>query len=186
MSVDVLGLDYYPHSEWYFTRAGGTAPSPFPQGLCTLILEYAERYRLPLWLTETNIRGTSADRASWLKHTLEECERAALAGAPLTAYCWFPTIDSCDWGSLLARADGHIDPGLISGVDPQGDAPSRFFPASARLPSSPAPALPLVPVEPPPVAVPSSYSCTSACVHCCQSLPFGNSAARAVVVRSGC
>lgn len=135
MSVDVLGLDYYPHPEWYFTRAGGTVPSPFPQGLCTLILEHAERYRLPLWLTETNIRGTSADRASWLKHTLEECERAALAGAPLTAYCWFPTIDSCDWDSLLARADGHIDPVGVFWLDERArrrpSSMSRSFAAAA-------------------------------------------------------
>lgn len=44
MSVDALGLDYYAHSEWYFTRAGGTAPTPFPQRLSALILEDAERY----------------------------------------------------------------------------------------------------------------------------------------------
>src|SRR5829696_5944893 len=31
--VDVLGLDYYCHSEWFYDRTGGRAPSPRPVGL---------------------------------------------------------------------------------------------------------------------------------------------------------
>ncbi len=113
--LDVLGLDYYAHSEWSFRSADGTVegrtPSECPVGLGALITEYAERYPgLPLVLSETNIRGTPSDRATWLKHTLEQCERARAAGAPLDAYCWFPSVDSLDWNSLLARADGCIDP----------------------------------------------------------------------------
>ena len=61
-------------------------------------------------MTETNIRGFASDRASWLKYTLEQCERARAAGVPLGGYCWFPFVDSCDWDSLLTRARGTIDP----------------------------------------------------------------------------
>ena len=32
-SVDLLGLDYYPHSEWFYDDRGGHAPSPEPVGL---------------------------------------------------------------------------------------------------------------------------------------------------------
>ncbi len=110
-SIDVLGLDYYAHMEWSFIdETKGMTPSPKPRGLTSLILEYWDRYRLPVMLTETNIRGYPSDRASWLKYTLEQCELAQEAGAELTGYCWFPTIDSCDWDSLLANADGHVDP----------------------------------------------------------------------------
>lgn len=109
--VDVLGLDYYAHSEWAFGAGGPVCPSPRPAGLAALIGEYNARYpELPLILSETNLRGTTADRATWLRHTLEQCERAEAAGAPLGGYCWFPLIDSVDWNSLLARADGCIDP----------------------------------------------------------------------------
>ena len=109
--VDVLGLDYYAHLEWAFAdETSASCPSPKPQGLATLILQYWERYGLPMILGETNIRGFASDRVSWLKYTLEQCELARSAGAPLTGYCWFPFVDSLDWDSLLANADGHVDP----------------------------------------------------------------------------
>ena len=113
--VDVLGLDYYAHSEWWYSEQAPRVPSPEPVGLASLAVTYHDRYGLPMLLSETNLRGTPADRATWLKHTLDQCERARAAGVPLEAYCWFPFIDSLDWDSLLARADGHIDPvGVVS------------------------------------------------------------------------
>lgn len=110
LRVDVLGLDYYAHSEWYFTDTDGRAPSSTPQGLAALVLQYQDRYQLPMILSETNIRGYAPDRVSWLKYTLEQCETAIAAGACLSAYCWFPFIDSLDWDSLLARPTRHVDP----------------------------------------------------------------------------
>ena len=108
--LDVLGLDYYAHSEWCFSEFGGLTPSPQPVGLAALAVQYHDRYGLPMVLSETNIRGYAPDRVSWLKHTLEQCELARAAGVPLDAYCWFPFIDSVDWDSLLANADRHVDP----------------------------------------------------------------------------
>ena len=127
-ALDVLGLDYYAHSEWAFKARDvprppgthelhpqdgevlGVTPPPQPAGLAALAIQYWERYGLPMLLSETNIRGAPSDRATWLKHTLEQCERATAAGVPLEGYCWFPFVDSLDWNSLLARADRCIDP----------------------------------------------------------------------------
>lgn len=109
-SIDVLGLDYYAHLEWSFDGVAGSCPSPKAVGLAALIMQYWERYGLPIILGETNVRGFATDRVSWLKHTLEQCETARALGAPLEGYCWFPFIDSTDWDSLLANADGHVDP----------------------------------------------------------------------------
>jgi beta-glucosidase/6-phospho-beta-glucosidase/beta-galactosidase len=110
--VDVVGLDYYAHNQWHWLDAAGTGSnrSPAPTPLADLIREYWDRYGLPCALTETNIRGFAPDRASWLKYTLEQCERACDAGVPFEGYCWFPFVDSCDWDSQLTRSDGHIDP----------------------------------------------------------------------------
>ena len=113
--LDVLGLDYYAHSEWYYDDAGAQVPSPQPRGLAALAEEYAGRYGVPVALTETNLRGFPSDRASWLRHTLEQCELARSRGVDLRWYCWFPFVDSCDWDSLLARPAGRLDPvGLLS------------------------------------------------------------------------
>jgi beta-glucosidase/6-phospho-beta-glucosidase/beta-galactosidase len=109
--IDVLGLDYYAHSQWEFTRwARGSGTASRPGRLDDLIVEYWERYRLPVALGETNIRGHCSDRASWFKYTLEHCHNACERGVPVRWYCWFPTVDSCDWSSLLLRADRDIDP----------------------------------------------------------------------------
>ncbi len=124
--IDVLGLDYYAHSEWHYDEDGGHVPSPVPGGLAVLAREYADRYRMPLMLSETNVRGFPSDRASWLRYTLEQCEIAQADGVPLEGYCWFPFVDSCDWDSLLARTGGRPDPvgvlpnagSLASGRDP--------------------------------------------------------------------
>ena len=110
--VDVVGLDYYAHNQWHYLDATGRGvrPSPQPVPLAELMAEYWERYRRPVVLGETNIRGFASDRASWLKYTLEQCERAAAAGVPVGGHCWFPFVDSCDWDSTLTRAAGHLDP----------------------------------------------------------------------------
>jgi glycosyltransferase involved in cell wall biosynthesis len=115
LRVDVLGLDYYSHSEWFYDERGSHAPSPYPVGLAAVSEHYARRYGLPLMLTETNVRGTATDRVSWLRYTLEQYELALSRGVPLHGYCWFPHVDSADWDSLLARCAGRADPvGVLS------------------------------------------------------------------------
>ena len=152
----------------------GVVPSPRPIGLAALISEYADRYEHPLLLTETNIRGTPSDRATWLKHTLEQCELARERGAPLSGYCWFPFIDSLDWNSLLHRADRCIDPVGVMWLDPRlerrassmldsytraaAGTPAaalpayRFSPATARWLSALLPAMESFAWQPPPAA----------------------------------
>jgi len=109
--IDVLGLDYYAHCQWSFhSEHRGSVPTPSPPPLHELIEEYADRYGRPCMLSETNIRGYASDRASWLRYTLEQCEIAQTRGVEIDGYCWFPSIDSCDWDSLLYRCEGNVDP----------------------------------------------------------------------------
>ncbi|MGW0364738.1 family 1 glycosylhydrolase [Streptomyces sp. NPDC002990] len=125
--VDVLGLDYYCHSEWFYDHVGARAPSPRPVGLAEVARQYGERYGLPMMLTETNIRGLPSDRASWLRYTLEQYELALSRGVPLHGYCWFPQVDSCDWDSLLARPAGRSDPVGVVGHDRGGARQQSAF-----------------------------------------------------------
>lgn len=152
-AVDVLGLDYYAHNQWwYLDRHGrGTTSSPDPGSLADLIVEYWERYRLPCALGETNIRGYASDRASWLKYTLEQCEVARDRGVPVDGYCWFPFVDSCDWDSLLRRRDGHIDPVGVYWLDGALDRrPSSMSAAYTRAAhGAPAADLPAYRFQPP-------------------------------------
>jgi beta-glucosidase/6-phospho-beta-glucosidase/beta-galactosidase len=118
--VDLLGLDYYCHSEWWYDDRGARAPSPHPSGFAAIAGHYADRYDKPVFLAETNIRGLASDRTSWLRYMLEQCEVAASQGTPIQGFCWFPFVDSTDWDSLLARPAGRTDPVGVYGRDDTG------------------------------------------------------------------
>src|SRR5205085_4848862 len=116
-------------------------PNQTPEGLVPTALEYAERYRLPLMLTETNIRGFVSDRISWLKFMVEQCEQIEREIAPLglgfEGFCWYPFIDSTDWCSLVREARGLVDPQGIYCLDGEchtrsGSEFSEIFGSLAR------------------------------------------------------
>jgi beta-glucosidase/6-phospho-beta-glucosidase/beta-galactosidase len=139
--VDVLGLDYYAHNQWHWSGPGrGTNVPPAPAPLADLIEEYGQRYDLPCLLGETNIRGYASDRASWLKYTLEQCEMARDRGVDMRGYCWFPFIDSADWGSLLAECVGAIDPVGVFWLDERLDRRASSMSTSFVLAASGVPA----------------------------------------------
>jgi hypothetical protein len=121
--VDVVGLDYYCHSEWFYDDIGAYAPSPYPIGFAAVAEQYSARYGLPMMLTETNLRGQPSDRISWLRYMLEQYDLAVQRGVPLHGFCWFPQVDSCDWDSLLARTAGRVDPVGVLSID--ADTKSR-------------------------------------------------------------
>jgi beta-glucosidase/6-phospho-beta-glucosidase/beta-galactosidase len=139
-SVDVLGLDYYAHCQWDFSLAGGTAPTPTPVLLAELICQYWDRYGVPCVISETNVRGSSSDRATWLKYVLEQCEEARNRGVPVEGVCWFPVIDSTDWDSLLFRCDGHVDPVGVYWLDEDLDRHPSVMSQSYRRAASGTPA----------------------------------------------
>ena len=116
--IDVMGLDYYSHCELEWCVEGRVYPNRTPEGLVPTAVEYAERYQLPIMLTETNIRGFVSDRISWLKFMVEQCEeierRIKPMGLPFEGFCWYPFIDSTDWCSIVREANGRVDPqGII-------------------------------------------------------------------------
>jgi beta-glucosidase/6-phospho-beta-glucosidase/beta-galactosidase len=149
--IDVLGLDYYAHNQWAWQGPGvGTTCPPHPMPLAAVIAEYAARYELPCIIGETNIRGYPSDRATWLKYTLEQCERAVASGVEVEGYCWFPFVDSCDWDSILCRCEGNVDPVGVYWLDEElarrpSSMTSAFRLAAAGVAASELPAYELQP-----------------------------------------
>ena len=111
--VDVLGLDYYSHSELAWTKYGRAVAHPVA-GFASVALDYAERYRCPVMLSETNLRGTVNDRIGWLRFMVEQSailqEKLVALGLTFEGFCWYPYIDSTDWDSLVREARRSIDP----------------------------------------------------------------------------
>lgn len=127
-TIDILGLDYYSHSEVGWTNAG-RGKNYAVVGFKTTALEYVEHfrdYKFPIMLTETNLRGTVTDRLSWLKYMVGECEQLQIAlseyNIPFLGFCWYPYIDSTDWCHLVAAKHTCTNPMCVTQghIDPQG------------------------------------------------------------------
>jgi beta-glucosidase/6-phospho-beta-glucosidase/beta-galactosidase len=115
--IDVLGLDYYPHSEQQRSVRGIRFHSSRPRGFAGVAEDYIERYGLPVMLSETNLKGFVSDRLSWLKHMVEECDKLVARGVDFRGFCWFPFVDSTDWCSLVCKAEQKVDPVGIYWLD---------------------------------------------------------------------
>jgi beta-glucosidase/6-phospho-beta-glucosidase/beta-galactosidase len=102
VGLDVIGVNYYP--EMSVLRLKRT-----PRGLATervfagvdglqrALAGFAERYRRPLFLSETSTNGTIAQRADWLSQSLAAIPALRAAGIPLVGYTWWPLFDLIDW-----------------------------------------------------------------------------------------
>ena len=112
---DVLGLDYYAHSEieWRWSREENRSvirfPCHQPRGFAEVAGDYVRRYKMPIMLSETNVGGTVTDRITWLKFMEEQSEMLSRQ-TDFRGFCWFPSIDATDWCSLCTRADGITSP----------------------------------------------------------------------------
>lgn len=110
-SPDVLGLDYYPNSEWQLER--GTdgirqRRSEMTDGIHGIATAYYNRYGLPMMLTETSIDGKPINREIWLEDTLEGCRQLRSEGIPMLGYFWWPLFDQLDWDGALTHRVGKI------------------------------------------------------------------------------
>ena len=135
--IHCLGLDYYAHSELEWI-SGKSKKSRFirrrtlyPVGFTKTALEYVERYKLPVMLGETNLRGFVTDRITWFKYMLAQCEELSrlLAEREIDFYgiCWYPLIDCCDWDTLVTQPNRRIDPQGIFSLDVNFDRYASEF-----------------------------------------------------------
>ncbi|MEW6158996.1 MAG: glycosyltransferase, partial [Verrucomicrobiota bacterium] len=112
--VDVLGLDYYPHTEVeLFLTPEGHSRQRVPEqhaGLYASALDYWERYRIPLMVTETSFTGSEKERRHWLEFTVQGVRQLRAAGVPVIGYTWWPLLDHLDWDGAMLHQVGHIHP----------------------------------------------------------------------------
>lgn len=107
--ADVIGLNYYPHNQWYFK--GPTIPMGHHEyrALADMLVEVAGRYGKPIFLSETGAEGSG--KPSWLHYVCSEVRDAMARGADIRGICWYPITAYPGWdNSRLAEA------GLFSGV----------------------------------------------------------------------
>jgi hypothetical protein len=121
---DVLGIDYYPNSEWQLDKDGDgirQRRSESPVGLYGIGRAYYNRYGLPMMLTETSADGHPINREIWLEQTIDDCRRLRDEGIPMNGYFWWPMIDQLDWDGALTHRVGKIHEVGIFNLKRQAD-----------------------------------------------------------------
>ncbi len=110
-SPDVLGLDYYPHSDWQLDMHGGAvrqSRANNPVGLYGIGSAYYQRYGLPMMLTETSVDGKPLNREIWLDNTIDHIRRLREEGIPMLGLIWWPLLDQMDWDGAMTHRIGKL------------------------------------------------------------------------------
>ena len=111
--VDVIGLNFYPHNQWF--DDGPTIPMGHHEyrPLADMLLEVADRYDKPIFLSETGAEGSG--RPSWLHYVCNEVRDAIDRGAVIEGICWYPITAYPGWDNSR-----HAESGLLSTVISDG------------------------------------------------------------------
>ncbi|HEX2802768.1 MAG TPA: hypothetical protein VHN55_02105 [Sphingomicrobium sp.] len=112
--IDVIGLNFYPHNQWYFE--GPTIPMGHHEyrPLADMLAEMAERYRKPVMLSETGAEGSG--RPAWLHYVCDEVRDALSRGVPIEGVCLYPITAYPGWDNSR-----HCDVGLFSSIVANGE-----------------------------------------------------------------
>jgi beta-glucosidase/6-phospho-beta-glucosidase/beta-galactosidase/glycosyltransferase involved in cell wall biosynthesis len=108
---DILGLDYYPHSDWQLEIKVGIVKqrrADNPVGLYGVSTAYWNRYNIPLMLTETSIDGKPINREIWLDRTIDDIRQLREEGIPMLGFIWWPLLDQLDWDGAMTHRIGKI------------------------------------------------------------------------------
>jgi beta-glucosidase/6-phospho-beta-glucosidase/beta-galactosidase len=128
--VDFVGLNFYPHNQWYFK--GPTIPMGHHEyrPLADMLIEMGERYGKPLLLSETGAEGTG--KPSWLHYVCSEVRDAMIRGADIRGICWYPITAYPGWdnsrhaetgllSTVVANGSRHVDEKLLAEFEAQRD-----------------------------------------------------------------
>ncbi|HET9948496.1 MAG TPA: hypothetical protein VFQ22_06220, partial [Longimicrobiales bacterium] len=126
--LDVIGVNYYVHNQWYYPGGHGSMispSSPIHRPLHELLLEVWERYRRPMFIAETGIEDEA--RPAWLAYVGHEARAAIRAGVDLQGICLYPIVNHPGW-----EDDRHCYNGLWDYADERGVRPT-YVPLAREL-----------------------------------------------------
>lgn len=104
---DVVGVNYYPQHSTERFEAGvmlGGGPGELrprvnagTEGLRDVVTAFAERYRKPVFLTETGFTGTVEERVAWLEESVAAVQGLRTDGVDVVGYTWWCLTDMFEW-----------------------------------------------------------------------------------------
>lgn len=126
--VDVIGVNYYVHNQWWYPGGHGSVISPSSPAyrpLHEMMGDAWRRYRIPIFIAETGIEAD--ERPAWLAYVGAEARAALRAGVNLQGICLYPIVDHPGW-----EDDRHCPNGLWGYADDRGRRP-EYEPLAEEL-----------------------------------------------------
>jgi hypothetical protein len=116
--ADALGLNFYPDNQWYL--GGSTIPLGHHEyrPLADMLVEVFERYRKPIFLSETGAEGSA--RPAWFHYICQEVAEAMARGVPVAGVCIYPVTAYPGWDDSR-----HAQVGLFT--TPHSDGSRRVY-----------------------------------------------------------
>jgi len=111
---DIIGINFYPHNQWYWAGAQIQRGSPDFRPLRTILEDIHRRYARPILISETGTEGV--ERVPWFEYVCDEVLAAIHKGVPVTGICIYPVTDYPGWGD-----ERHCKTGLLGYPDGQGE-----------------------------------------------------------------
>jgi beta-glucosidase/6-phospho-beta-glucosidase/beta-galactosidase len=102
LHIDVIGDNYYPDISVHRVRSyqgqyGAESIWGGGEGLIRSVCDFAARYGRPVFISETSMNGTLAQRGQWLAESIQAVSVIRAQQVPLVGYTWWPMFDLIDW-----------------------------------------------------------------------------------------
>lgn len=103
VALPLVGLNLYPmFTRKVLRRSGARSRWTMPYASADIVEKlgrlYWERYRAPIFISETASVGRVARRRAWLLDSVAAVRRLRGAGVPLVGYTWWPLFALVTWG----------------------------------------------------------------------------------------
>jgi beta-glucosidase/6-phospho-beta-glucosidase/beta-galactosidase len=115
VALDLLGINLYPmFSHKWLTGHGSRLRTRMRYAGGEIVERLAElywqRYRTPLFISETAALGSVARRRRWLDDSVQAVARVRARGVPLVGYTWWPLFALVGWAYREGRlpADRYL------------------------------------------------------------------------------
>jgi dTDP-4-dehydrorhamnose reductase len=131
---DIIGIDHYVTSDRFLDEdlhsyprchRGGNGRTVYADveavrvlqrpgtSLREIVVEAADRYRLPVALTEVHIGCTVDEQMRWLADAWRTCSELEASGVDVRAVTAWALLGSFDWDSLLTAGGDTYEPGVF-------------------------------------------------------------------------
>ncbi len=93
--LDIVGINYYWNNQWVHQGERASLGHSQHRPLHEMLLEVWERYKRPLFISETGAEGDAG--AGWLGYISAEVRQAQRQGAHILGICLYPVMDYPGW-----------------------------------------------------------------------------------------